>query len=102
MAPRLQLHQRLKDIAGEGANVYFQPPENVKMTYPCIVYQRDYASNQFADNRPYRHMKRYQVTIITRDPDSEIPDKIAALPLTTFSRFFVSDNLNHDIYSLYF
>jgi hypothetical protein len=72
------------------------------MNYPCIVFNLDYADNKFADNLPYRHTKRYMVTVIDEDPDSLIPDKVAALPMSTFSRHFATDNLNHDIYSLYF
>jgi hypothetical protein len=72
------------------------------MKYPCIVYNRDEAVTKFADNSPYRYTKRYQVTIIDRDPDSDIPGKVAALPQCLFNRFFVADNLNHDVYNLYF
>lgn len=97
-----QIQSFLKELVGPDVKVYFQPPENVQMVYPCIVYQRDYAVTQFADNKPYSHKKRYQVTIIDEDPNSEIPDKIAALPLSSFNRFFPSDNLNHDIYNVYF
>lgn len=96
---RLELQVLLETIA---PNVYFQPPTNVKMTYPCIVYERDYAVTQFADNNPYRHTKRYQVTCIDANPDSQIPDKVAKLQMSVFVRHFAADNLNHDIYSLYF
>lgn len=83
-------------------NVYFQPPASVQMKYPCIVYNRDEAVTKFAGNAPYRYTKRYQVTIIDRNPDSDIPAKVAALPMCIFNRFFVADNLNHDVYNLYF
>jgi len=96
---RLDLHALFNTLA---PNVYFQPPTNVQMRYPCIVYQRDYRNIQFAGNLPYRSTKRYQVTIIDQDPDSAIPDRVAALPMCAFQRFFAADNLNHDIYSLYF
>jgi hypothetical protein len=101
MAPRLELQALLENILGT-RHVYFQPPANVQMQYPCIVYQRDYANTQFADNGPYRYTKRYQVTVIDNNPDSDIPDKVASLPLCTFDRFFAADNLNHDIFNLYF
>lgn len=101
MGQRLQLQTLLEEIKGDD-QVYFQPPENVQMVYPCIVYSRDNADTKFAGNNPYKHTKRYQVIVIDRNPDSDIPDKIAALPMCTFSRFFVADNLNHDVYILYF
>lgn len=96
---RLELHEILKELC---PNVYFQPPSTVKMIYPCIVYERDSARTRFADNLPYRNTKRYSVTVIDRDPDSLIPDRIAALPMCSFNRFFTVNNLNHDVFSLYF
>lgn len=101
MAQRLELQAILVDILGSDS-VYFQPPPNIKMVYPCIVYRRDYAVTIFADDNPYRHVKRYQVTSIARDPDSPISDRIAALPMCVFDRFYTADNLNHDVYKLYF
>ncbi len=101
MGQRLDLQTILEGILGNG-NVYFQPPASVQMAYPCIVYKRDLANTQFADNSPYRRDKRYMVTIIDRDPDSPVPDQVAKLPKCTFSRFFVADNLNHDVFSIYF
>lgn len=99
MAPRLELQALLEELA---PNVYFQPPANVQMQYPCIVYKRDYAQTRFADNSPYSHTKRYMVTVIDRDPDSAIPDQVAALPLCIFNRFYTADNLNHDVFNLFF
>lgn len=72
------------------------------MKYPAIVYKRDTADTQFAGNIPYRNTLRYQVTVIDRDPDSDIPVKVAALPMCLFNRHFVANNLNHDVFNLYF
>ena len=83
-------------------NVYFQPPSNIEMAYPCIVYNKSSARTLFADNSPYRHTKRYVVTVIDRDPDSLIPDLVAKLPMCTFDRSFPADNLHHDVFTLFF
>ena len=99
MAKRLQLHQLLETFT---ANVYFQPPTNIKLEYPCIVYKRDFADTKFADDKPYKRMLRYMVMIIDRDPDSDIPDKVADMPMSLFNRFYTADNLNHDVYNVYF
>lgn len=98
---RLKLHQILKDVSGLN-HVYFQPAENLKLEYPCIIYKRDFADTKFADNVAYLRKKRYVVTVIDRDPDSDIPDKIAQLPMCLFDRFFVADNLNHDTFNIYY
>ena len=99
MAPRLQLHEVLESFVD---NVYFQPPTNITLEYPCIIYKRDYAETEFADNQPYNHVVRYMVTIIDRDPDSDIPPKVASMPLCLFNRFYTVDNLNHDVYRVFF
>lgn len=104
MAPsprRLELQALLESLL-ESENVYFQPPNGLSMVYPCIRYEMDEESTQHADNAPYRRNKRYMITIIDRDPDSAIPDKIASLPLCSFNRFYTADNLNHFVYTLYF
>jgi hypothetical protein len=101
MAQRTSLQSSLEALLGS-EHVYFQPPTNVKMEYPCIVYKRDTADTKFADNDPYRYTKRYQVTVIDRNPDSEIPDRIAALPMCVHNRFYTANNLNHDVFVLYF
>lgn len=99
MGLRLDLQRLLETCA---THVYFQPPTNMKLQYPCIIYKRDFADTKFADNEPYAHKKRYMVTVIDQNPDSDIPDKIAALPMSVFNRFYTVDNLNHDVYSVYF
>lgn len=83
-------------------NVYFQPPASIRMTYPAIVYKRDGDNTVYADNANYRNKKRYMVTVIDRNPDSDIPDKIKKLPYCRFSRHYSADDLNHDVYNLYF
>lgn len=99
MAPRLDLQTLLESIT---EHVYFQPPSNITMQYPCIVYKRNDDEAKFADNRRYLHTKRYEVTVIDRDPDSLLWEEIQDLPLCDFDRHFTADDLNHDVYNLFF
>ena len=101
MNRRLELHTILVDILGS-RYVYFQPPESIKLNYPCIVYVRSSADTKYAGNRLYLHKKKYTVTVIDKNPDSEIPYRLAQLPLCSFDRHFASSNLNHDVYTLYY
>lgn len=101
MGQRLELQALLENLLGS-RNVYFQPPTTLKMEYPCIVYRRDMIDMKYADNEPYAHKKRYQITIIDRDPDNSIHDQVAKLPLCSYDRFFIADNLNHDVFNLFF
>ena len=73
---RLKLHEILVEILGAD-HVYFQPPENVKLEYPAIVYSRKQISNRFADNLVYKQNFTYQITVIDYDPDSAITAKIS-------------------------
>lgn len=97
---REQLQTLLEGITD---NVYFQPPESKKIEYPCIVYSRGtIGKTLFADNKPYHHQVRYTLTIIDKNPDSELPGKVAELPMCSFERHYTKDNLNHDIYNIYY
>ncbi len=101
MGRRLQLQADLEALIGS-PNVYYQPPDNTQMVYPCIVYRRYTGLTKSADNIPYSFTLRYEVMVIDRDPDSEIPAKMAALPQCVLIRTFVVDNLHHDVYYLYY
>ena len=93
---RQQLSEILNKIMGVPKRVYFQPPATIKMSYPCIIYKFDDIDTTFADN------KKYVVMVVTRDPDSDLPMKIAQLPMCTMNRAYPSDNLYHYVFDLYF
>lgn len=102
LARRFELQDILEAFVPDGSKVYFQPEENIALVYPCIVYQRDYSETSFADNFPWRNTPRYQVTIMDRNPDSDISVNVSKLPMCTFERYFTKGDLNHDIYKLYY
>lgn len=101
MGTRLEFQSLLEGLQ-PGLNVYFQPPPDIQMSYPAIVYNRDYRANQYADNIAYRGTRRYQVTVIDANPDSQLPDLVADLPLSTFVRHYTTAGLNHDILYVFF
>ena len=101
MASRLKLQTMLEELLGS-RNVYFQPPSSVKMSYPAIVYSRKLIDNEHADNTVYKQSFAYDLTIIDKNPDSDISMKISKLPKCRFDRHYVSDNLNHYVFTLYF
>lgn len=105
MARREPLQTLLEEIhtaANGNDNVYFQPPENFKMEYPCIRYSRDNAYRASADNHGYIYSPRYQLILISRDPDNPVVEKIARLPLANALRSYEANGLHHDIFQLYF
>lgn len=83
-------------------NVYFQPPETLKLSYPCVVYRLSSIDHQYADNKTYIGKRRYEVTLITKDPDDGLVQKIIdSFELCKFDRFFTSNNLNHNVFNIY-
>ena len=82
--------------------VYFQPPENLKMRYPCIVYSLNGNFERQADNNAYHRRKEYSLLYITYDPDDAMIDKIADLPYCGMNKPYTAENLHHYPYTIYF
>ena len=101
MGSRLKLQTLLETLLGS-RNVYFQPPPSVSMNYPAIVYSTNDIVNNHADNSVYSQTIAYDVTIIDKNPDSEYVKKISKLPMCVFERHYTANNLNHDVFTLYF
>lgn len=99
---RTELHNILKEVLGSN-NVYFQPPESKKLSYPCVIYARNYANTRYADNKTYSFTYRYQITYIDRDPYSDFAERLVQrLPMCIFDRHYTADNLNHEVLNLYY
>lgn len=83
--------------------VYYQPPSSERMTYPCIVYDKDDYDIHKANDHIYRKKVQYKIMVIGKDPDNdEILDKLLALDYCSFDRRYkTSENLYHDVFTLY-
>lgn len=103
MASRLELHEELRALLGSN-NVYFQPPESIKLDYDCIIYSKNNVLGNFANNKTnYISHDRYELILIYRDPDSELPKKILEhFKFCRLDRHYVADNLYHDAFNLYY
>ena len=101
MNSRLDLDAILRGCMDE-PHVYFQPPPNVRMKYPAIVYERSSIDKNNAENDVYTMSHEYKITVIDSNPESPIVDRIAKLPQCRYGTFFISDNLNHDIFYIYY
>lgn len=98
---RIELHEKLAEILGN-RNVYFQPPEGQKIYYPCVMYERSKIDSVFADDKTYLGRKLYTLILIYEDPDSELPEKLlAGFSYIRNTRNYQADNLNHDVFELY-
>ena len=102
MASRLQLQLELEELLGS-ENVYYQPPENLRMKYPCIRYNLSSGNTRFADNKPYSFDKEYSVTMIGYSVDEDMVKKIAMhFPKSRYDRQYKADNLVHDVFTIFY
>lgn len=102
MASRLELHEELCEVLGS-RNVYFNPPESVKMQYDAIRYELGGKDLKHANNKIYKSMNQYDGVIITRNPDTTIPDALLAhFEMCSLGRPYTADNLNHYPFTLYY
>lgn len=72
------------------------------MNYLAIVYSLDDIDPVYANGGVYLSPIKYSVIVIDDDPDTEIVGKVSALPLCRFVRPYVSNNLNHYVFELYY
>ena len=100
MANRPHLQTVLEEILGS-RNVYFMPPENVRMNYPAIRYSLGSIDKLHANDETYKLLTAYEVTLIDKNPDTEFLAPILALRYCSFNRFYRADNLNHWVFTLY-
>ena len=98
---RVELHKKLVEVLGS-SNVYFQPPESIKMKYPCIVYTLDGINNTKADNKTYIRNRSYTITLIHSNPDNDIVDKLLNLDYVKFNNSFQTQGLNHYVFTKFY
>lgn len=101
MDSRPTLQTVFENILGS-KNVYFQPPPTVQMKYPAIVYSRKKIDKLNANNNLYKLLPCYEVILIDYNPDSEYVQKILELPYCSYDRPYKSNNLNHDVFTIYY
>ena len=102
MASRYNLHEELCEILGS-KNVYFQSPASVNMQYDAIRYELSDKDLKRANNGIYKMTNQYSGVIITRDPDTAIPDKLLKhFKMCSFGRPYTADNLNHYPFTIYY
>lgn len=101
MADRIELHSLLEELLGS-SNVYYQPPETIKMKYDAIKYSKKNITSVHADNNKYLMRDCYELIVISRLPDNPVIKKLLALPYCSYDRYYVADNLNHDVLTIYY
>lgn len=101
MVNREELRDALRAIIENPKAVYFQPPETIKLSYPCIIYELNDYNLIKADNGNHMVRESYSITLITKLPDETFSKKILNLPMCRFNRVFVNDGLYHYVFTIY-
>lgn len=102
MDRRIQLNELLHEFVD---NVYYrQPPPNVAMRYPCIIYYEKFPDyEERADNGIYISQKKYTLTLIERNPVSEVAELIrSSFMKCAITQYYIVDGLHHTKLDLYF
>lgn len=96
-----KLQKTLEKILGNH-NVYYQPPETIKIKYPCIIFRRSAINTNHADNKAYKMADRYDLTVIQQKTDTRLANKLVReLPMCSFDRSYNQNNLYHEALTLY-
>lgn len=102
MNKRVELHGKLKKLIGS-SNVYFQPPESVKLSYPCVIYSIGEGNAMHADSVLYNYVNSYELLFIFKSPNVNIIEQVlTTLPMCKMTRAYVTDNLNHYAFRVYY
>lgn len=102
MGRRLDLHEEFCKLLGT-RNVYYNPPESVRMNYDAIRYELAGKDIKRANDGVYQITDQYDGVVITRNPDCEVPDVILKnFSMCSFGRPYVADNLYHFPFTLYY
>lgn len=101
MKKRVDLHYKLCEILGN-SNVYFDPPETIKLKYPCIIYHQSSGDHVYSGNKTYLYTHSYEITAISKDPDNDIVEKmVSEFEMIRHGSRYTADNLYHDTFTLY-
>lgn len=100
MRTRLELHNELLQFVSKA---YYQPPSDIRMQYPCVIYAKLTPHTEQANNRLYKKFNFYQLIVVEPDPDSELADRIVDhFQYASINNRAVVDRLHQTTINLYF
>lgn len=100
MGNRSELHNELLNFT---PNVYFQPPSNLQLSYPCIIYDKTPSHKNIANNGVYIRVQGYDLTVVEKTPDNIIAEEIeTSFQYCSITQYFKKDNLNQTKIKLYY
>lgn len=101
MKTRLDLDNEIRSLGIP--NVYFQPPENEVLKFPCIIYTLTGVDTDRADNMPYLIHGAYSLIYVDKNPDSPmIFEILKRFENIRYERQYKANNRYHNAYNLYY
>ena len=96
---RMNLHTVLTGLMDE-KQVHYQPDENIKLNYPCMLYMFDKVIPTYANNSLYFQTYRFTITLISNDPTDSLFDTLNNL--FVYENQFIADDLTHSVFTTTF
>lgn len=102
MVSRIELQDVLAKIES-GTKAYYQPPSNLQIQYPCIIYKDKPGATMKVADGLYKYTNRYDLLYITRTPkQSVIPLILGTFSYSSLSDIYVNDGLHHYAFTIYY
>ena len=70
-------------------------------TYKDLLHLLQQAVKHNASDVPFKGAREYSVTLITKEPEPDAIDEILKIPYSSLDQTFVSDGMNHFVFSVY-
>ena len=101
MLKRVDIQETFKFLLGSN-NVYYQPPANLKMKYPAIVYSLDGLDVKRFDNTRLINKNCFSVTHIYRNESENLVETMLKnFEYISFDNRSIVDGIYNDHYTIY-
>lgn len=103
---RLGLHTLLENTFPEADDIYYQPPGNIPLARPCIVYEPKAYEPKYANNTAFITNRRFQVMFMSNLPFGYFNTKlmfglIDQGLIVSDNRSYVSSDIVHEVFDIY-
>ena len=101
MLKRVDIQEKFKFLLGSN-NVYYQPPANLKMKYPAIVYSLDGLDVKRFDNTRLINKNCFSVTHIYRNESENLVETMLKnFEYISFDNRSIVDGIYNDHFTIY-
>ena len=100
MDQRLLFHSKLSSVL-PGVALFFSKPPDTELVYPCVIYTRSRAKALHANGKKYSVRPMFTCVLMTNLPDDHLFNILENMSLSTHDRSYLSDDINHDVFTIY-